>query len=226
MHNFKRIARLRCDFPTKFGLPRQSGLNDRLTGKIVFEREFQNPDAVRGLKDFSHIWIIWLFDVPERSGYSATVRPPRLGGNERIGVFATRSPFRPNPIGLTVAKLEKIEIDPADGPVLTVSGIDMMDGTQILDIKPYIPYADIRNDAVGSYAEDQKGYRLSVDDPGNLLAEIPEDKRGALLKTLSLDPRPAYHDDPKRVYGFAYMGYDVRFTVNGARLSVFEIKKL
>lgn len=225
MHNIKRIARLKCDFETKFGLPRQSGLNESLTGKIVFEREYRNPDAVRGLENFSHIWLLWLFDVPERDGYSATVRPPRLGGNERVGVFATRSPFRPNPIGLTVARLEKVEIDPSLGPVITVSGIDMMDNTQIIDIKPYIPYADMRTDAQGSFAEEMKGYRLSVSDPENLLSVFPEEKRETLKKTLSLDPRPAYHDDPNRVYGFAYAGYDVRFTVDKDCLTVFEIVK-
>lgn len=223
MHNLKRIARLKCDFPTKFGLPRQSGLNESLTGKIVFEREYRNPDAVRGIESFSHLWLIWGFDIPEREGYSATVRPPRLGGNERVGVFATRSPFRPNPLGLTVVKLEKAETDPALGPVLTVSGFDMMDGTEIFDIKPYIPYADMRPDAKGSFAEENKDYRLSVHDPKCLLSVFPEEKRKTLIQTLSLDPRPAYHGDPGRVYGFAYAGYDVRFTVDGDQLTVFEI---
>ena len=225
MHNLKRIARIRCDFETKFGLPRQSGLNESLTGRIVFEREYRSPDAVRGLEQFSHIWILWLFYIPEREGYSATVRPPRLGGNERVGVFATRSPFRPNPIGLTVAKLEKIEIDPSLGPVITVSGIDMMDGTEIFDIKPYIPYADMRPDAVGSFAEEMKEYRLKVEDPKNLLSNFDQEKRETLFKTLALDPRPAYHDDPDRVYGFLYSGFDVQFTVDKGTLTVFEIMK-
>lgn len=225
MQNLKRIARLKCDFPTKFGLPRQSGLNESLTGKIIFEREYRNPDAVRGIEEFSHLWLIWGFDIPQREGYSATVRPPRLGGNERVGVFATRSPFRPNPLGLTVVKLDKVEIDPALGPVLTVSGFDMMDGTEIFDIKPYIPYADMRPDATGSFAEENKGYRLTVEDPENLLSVFPQDKRLSLVKTLALDPRPAYHDDPNRVYGFAYAGCDVRFTVNGTILTVVKIVK-
>lgn len=225
MHNLKRIARLKCDFPTKFGIPRQSGLNESLTGNIIFEREYRNPDAVRGIENFSHLWLIWGFDIPEREGYSATVRPPRLGGNERVGVFATRSPFRPNPLGLTVVKLEKTEIDPVLGPVLTVSGFDMMDGTEIFDIKPYIPYADARPDAKGSFAEENKNYRLSVHDPEGLLSIFSDEKRETLLKTLSLDPRPAYHGDPSRVYGFAYAGYDVRFTVDGENLTVFEIVK-
>lgn len=225
MHNLKRIARLKCDFLTKFGLPRQSGLNESLTGSIIFEREYRNPDAVRGIENFSHLWLIWGFDIPEREGYSATVRPPRLGGNERVGVFATRSPFRPNPLGLTVVKLEKTEIDPVLGPVLTVSGFDMMDGTEIFDIKPYIPYADMRPDAKGSFAEENKDYRLSVHDPKDLLSIFSDEKRETLLKTLSLDPRPAYHGDPSRVYGFAYAGYDVRFTVDGENLTVFEIVK-
>ncbi len=225
MHNLKRIARLKCDFPTKFGLPRQSGLNESLTGNIIFEREYRNPDAVRGIENFSHLWLIWGFDIPEREGYSATVRPPRLGGNERVGVFATRSPFRPNPLGLTVVRLEKVETDPVLGTVLTVSGFDMMDGTEIFDIKPYIPYADARPDAKGSFAEENKNYRLSVHDPEGLLSIFSDEKRETLLKTLSLDPRPAYHGDPSRVYGFAYAGYDVRFTVDGENLTVFEIVK-
>ena len=225
MHNLKRIARLKCDFPTKFWLPRQSGLNESLTGNIIFEREYRNPDAVRGIENFSHLWLIWGFDIPEREGYSATVRPPRLGGNERVGVFATRSPFRPNPLGLTVVRLEKVETDPVLGTVLTVSGFDMMDGTEIFDIKPYIPYADARPDAKGSFAEENKNYRLSVHDPEGLLSIFSDEKRETLLKTLSLDPRPAYHGDPSRVYGFAYAGYDVRFTVDGENLTVFEIVK-
>ncbi len=217
---------MKCDFPTKFGLPRQSGLNGSLKGKIIFEREYRNPDAVRGIENFSHLWLIWGFDIPEREGYSATVRPPRLGGNERVGVFATRSPFRPNPLGLTVVKLEKVEIDPVLGPALTVSGFDMMDGTEIFDIKPYIPYADLRPDATGSFAEEKKDYKLSVDDPKNLLSAFSEEKRETLIQTLSLDPRPAYHGDPSRVYGFAYAGYDVRFMVDGTCLTVTEIVKV
>lgn len=226
MNKLKLIARLHCDFPTKFGLPRQSGLNESLTGRIVFEREYRNPDAVRGLEAFSHIWLIWGFDVPERDGYSATVRPPRLGGNERVGVFATRSPYRPNPIGLTVARLERVLIDESDGPVLIVSGFDMMDKTEIYDIKPYIPYADSRPDARGSFAEENKNYRLTVEDRQGLLSLFDEERRKTLTAALSGDPRPAYHDDPDRLYGFFFAGYDVRFRVKDQLLSVEEVKKL
>lgn len=226
MHKLKTVARLKCDFSTKFGLPRQSGLNESLTGSIVFEREYRNPDAVRGLENFSHIWLIWGFDVPEREGYSATVRPPRLGGNERVGVFATRSPFRPNPIGLTVCRLEKVEFDTPEGPRLIVSGFDMMNGTEIFDIKPYIPYADAREDALGSFAEEQKGYRLTVEDPESLLSIFDEERQKTLLSALSGDPRPAYHQDPNRIYGFEYAAFDIRFRVKGEVLTVVEVKKL
>lgn len=217
------VARYLCDFPTKFGLPRQSGLNGELRGEIVFERAFRNPDAVRGLAEFSHIWLIWGFQVPEKQNWSATVRPPRLGGNERVGVFATRSPFRPNPLGLTVARLEGIDERPDAGPVLRVSGADMMSGTPIYDIKPYIPYADCRPDAVGGFAEAHRDYALRVSFPPELMRLVPDNKRAALVSALEGDPRPAYHDDPMRVYGFAYAGLDVRFTVEMGELTVREI---
>lgn len=225
MEKLKIIARYECDFPTKFGLPRQSGLNRELTGRIVFERAFRNPDAVRGLNEFSHIWLIWGFQVPEKEGWSATVRPPRLGGNERVGVFASRSPFRPNPLGLTVARLEGVDLT-ENGPVISVSGADMMDQTPIYDIKPYIPYADSRPDAVGSFAQKWKNYALKVIFPDELLALIPEDRQNALRAALEGDPRPAYQHDPKRLYGFAYAGFDVRFSVDGDTLTVREIVKM
>lgn len=223
MNNLKTIARLECDFPTKFGLARQSGLNEEIKGKIVFEPEYRNPDAVRGIEQFSHLWLIWGFSVPERSGWAATVRPPRLGGNERVGVFATRSPFRPNPIGLTVVKLEKVDYACAGAPVLLISGADMMNGTEIYDIKPYIPYADSIENASGSFAEAHKNDRLTVIADDSILAPVPEEKRAALLSALSLDPRPAYQTDPERVYGFLYAGFNVRFTVRDATLTVSEI---
>jgi len=225
MNKLKVIARLRCDFPTKFGLARQSGLNEDVKGQIVFEKAYRNPDAVRGIEDFSHLWLIWGFSVPEKDNWSATVRPPRLGGNERVGVFATRSPFRPNPLGLTVVKLEKVDYEAADAPVLHISGADMMDNTEIYDIKPYIPYADIRPDAEGSFAEEHKNDRLNVIADENILSAVPEDKHPALLKALSLDPRPAYQNDSDRVYGFLYAGWDVRFTVENGTLTVKEIVK-
>ena len=222
MDGLKVIARLRCDFPTKFGLPRQSGLNDALKGRIVFEPAYRNPDAVRGIEAYSHLWLIWGFSVPERENWSATVRPPRLGGNERVGVFATRSPFRPNPLGLTLVKLEGV--DRQDGAcTLLVSGADMMDGTPIYDIKPYLPYADSRQDANGGFGERMKDYRLRVIADEALLRPIPPEKRPALIAALEGDPRPAYQHDPERVYGFLYAGFDVRFTVDGDTLTVVEI---
>ncbi len=224
MDGLKVIARLRCDFPTKFGLPRQSGLNDALKGRIVFEPAYRNPDAVRGIEAYSHLWLIWGFSVPERENWSATVRPPRLGGNERVGVFATRSPFRPNPLGLTLARLEGLGRQ--DGAcTLLVSGVDMMDGTPIYDIKPYLPYADSRQDASGGFGEQMKDYRLRVIAEEALLCPIPPEKRPALLAALEGDPRPAYQHDPSRVYGFLYAGFDVRFTVNGDVLTVVEIRR-
>lgn len=224
MDELKVIARLRCDFPTKFGLPRQSGLNGALKGKIVFEPAYRNPDAVRGIETYSHLWLIWGFSVPERESWSATVRPPRLGGNERMGVFATRSPFRPNPLGLTLVKLEGV--DRRDGAcALLVSGADMMDGTPIYDIKPYLPYADSRPDARGGFGERMKDYRLRVVADEALLCPIPSEKRPALLAALEGDPRPAYQHDPSRVYGFLYAGFDVRFTVDEDTLTVVEIRE-
>lgn len=222
MDALKVIARLRCDFPTKFGLPRQSGLNDALKGRIMFEPAYRSPDAVRGIEAYSHLWLIWGFSVPERENWSATVRPPRLGGNERVGVFATRSPFRPNPLGLTLVKLEGV--DRQDGAcALLVSGADMMDGTPIYDIKPYLPYADSRQDARGGFGERMKDYRLRVIADEALLRPIPPEKRPALIAALEGDPRPAYQHDPTRVYGFLYAGFDVRFTVEGDTLTVVEI---
>lgn len=222
MDALKVIARLRCDFPTKFGLPRQSGLNDALKGKIVFEPAYRNPDAVRGIEAYSHLWLIWGFSVPEKENWSATVRPPRLGGNERVGVFATRSPFRPNPLGLTLVRLEGVERQ--DGAcTLLVSGADMMDGTPIYDIKPYLPYADSRPDASGGFGERMKNYLLRVTAEEALLRPIPPEKRPALIAALEGDPRPAYQHDPTRVYGFLYAGFDVRFTVEGDTLTVVEI---
>ncbi|MBQ3080024.1 MAG: tRNA (N6-threonylcarbamoyladenosine(37)-N6)-methyltransferase TrmO [Clostridia bacterium] len=219
------IAHLECDFPTKFGLPRQSGLNSDLTGRIVFNPEFRNPDAVRGLKEFSHIWLIWAFSVPEREGWQATVRPPRLGGNVRVGVFATRSPFRPNPLGLTVAKLLEVVTEGANAPYLVIAGADMMNGTEIFDIKPYIPYADAHPEATGSFAEEMRGYRLRAEVPEEMLKVFREPQQRALLSALELDPRPAYQNDPNRAYGFLFAGYDVRFTVRDGVLRVFEIVK-
>lgn len=214
----KTIAKIYTDFPTKFGIPRQSGLVEELKGRIVFEPEFCSPDAIRGLDGFSHIWLLWKFNTPAENR-SLTVRPPKLGGNVRMGVFATRSPFRPNNIGLSCVRFEKI-----DGAEMIVSGADLMDGTEIVDIKPYVPYADCHPDAVGGFSKDGSE-RLKVDIPERLLTLFPENKRSALIKVLELDPRPQYQNDPERLYGFGFAGYEIRFTVDNGTLFVKEIEK-
>ena len=221
----KTIARIHTDFPTKFGIPRQSGIIASLQGRIVFEPEYRNAEAVRGLEEFSHIWLIWEFSEAVREDWSPTVRPPRLGGNVRKGVFATRSPFRPNPIGLSSVKLERIEIDPKLGPVLHVAGADLMDGTPIYDIKPYIAYTDSHPDAVSGFATKPAEYLLKVDFPETLLQTIPEAQRESLIEVLAHDPRPQYHDDPERVYGMEFGSIEVKFQVKEMCLKVVEIKK-
>ena len=217
------IARMKSDFPTKFGIPRQSGLVDSLRSTIVFEPEYRNPDALRGIEGFSHLWIIWQFSEAVRQDWSPTVRPPRLGGNTRLGVFATRSPFRPNSIGLSSVKLLGVEHTPDSGTVLHVAGADMMDGTPIFDIKPYIPYADSHPDAVGGFTETADDFLLEVDFPAALLAILPEEKRQAAVDVLSHDPRPSYQRTPGRVYGLAFAGYDIRFRVEDQVLHVLEV---
>ena len=220
----KIIARIRSEFPEKFGIPRQSGLVDELHATIVFEPEFRNPDALRGLGDFSHLWLIWQFSQAVREDWSPTVRPPRLGGNERMGVFATRSPFRPNPIGLSCVALRKVELDPELGPVIHVAGADLMDGTPIYDIKPYLPYADCKPDAVGGFANTPKTASLTVHCPDDLLEVLPADRRKALLAVLAQDPRPSYHNDPQRVYGMVFGGFNIQFTVAETTLTVQDIQ--
>ena len=220
----KTIARIHTDFPTKFGIPRQSGIVASLQGKIVFEPEYRNAEAVRGLEDFSHIWLLWEFSEAVRDSWSPTVRPPRLGGNVRKGVFATRSPFRPNPIGLSSVRLEKVDIDPQLGPVLYVSGADLMDGTPIYDIKPYIAYTDSHPDAVSGFATTPAEYLLDVDFPEELLQQVPEKQRESLIEVLAHDPRPQYQDDPNRVYGMEFGGMEVKFKVEGCRLVVVQIE--
>lgn len=224
-HSIKVIARVRSDFATKFGVPRQSGLVDELRAEIVFEPEYRNVDAVRGLEEFSHIWLIWQFSGAVREDWSPTVRPPRLGGNKRIGVFATRSPFRPNAVGLSSVRLERIEYDPKLGPVLHVAGADLMDGTPIYDIKPYIAYADCHSDASGGFVDAVARRTLSVECPDEMLSLVPEEKRAALLGVLRQDPRPSYQEDPQRVYGMTFAGCDVKFRVEGESLLVCEILK-
>lgn len=222
----KVIARIHTDFPTKFGIPRQSGLVDDLEATIVFEPQYRNPDALRGLEGFSHIWLIWEFSQALRDKWSPTVRPPRLGGNTRMGVFATRSPFRPNPIGLSCVRLERIELNTDLGPVLHVCGSDLMDNTPIYDIKPYLPYTDSHPDAVGGFAQPLRDYALEVNFPDEYLQMIPQDKREALIGVLSQDPRPSYQNDPERVYGFNFAGFDIRFKVNGGVLTVCGVVPL
>ncbi len=222
------IARIRNAFPTKFGLPRQSGLVPELTSAIVFEPEYRVPEALRGIESYSHLWLIWGFHQAVREGedqsWRPTVRPPRLGGNARMGVFATRSPFRPNPLGLTVVKLLAVEDSP-EGKVLIVSGADMMDGTPIYDIKPYLPYVDSVPEAIGGFTEEKAAYHLDVDCPPDLLGRIPKENQATLLGVLAQDPRPAYQHDDERIYGLPFAGVDVKFTVRDGRLTVVDITK-
>ena len=218
------IARIRSDFAEKFGIPRQSGLVSALRSAVVFEPEFRNPDALRGIGDFSHLWLIWEFSEALRENWSPTVRPPRLGGNERVGVFATRSPYRPNPIGLSCVRLEEVRQEPALGTILIVSGADLMDGTPIYDIKPYIPYADAHPEASGGFAQDAPKPTLTVDFPPELLARVPADRREALRAVLALDPRPSYQNDPARIYGMHFADRNIRFTVKNNTLTVCSVE--
>lgn len=223
----KVIARIQSAFPEKFGIPRQSGLVDELPAKIIFEPEYRVPEAVRGLEDFSHLWLIWEFSEAKRDTWSPTVRPPRLGGNQRLGVFATRSPYRPNPIGLSCVRLERVELDGSLGPVIHVRGADLMDGTPIYDIKPYLPYADCHPEAVGGFAAQKPVGKLRVEIPEELCAAVSGELLSALRGVLAQDPRPAYQKDPKRVYGLSFAGMEVRFQVDGDALTVcgIEMKK-
>lgn len=220
------IGRIVTDFSSKFGLPRQSGLVEGITGKIVFEEEFRVPEAFRGLEEFSHIWLLWQFSEALRDGWSPTVRPPMLGGNKRVGVFATRSPFRPNSIGLSSVKLERIDYSDKEGPVIYVSGCDLMDGTPIYDIKPYLPYTDSHPDASGGFTDTLADRSLEVEISDDLLSVIPENKRETLIGILSQDPRPSYQHDPYRVYGFGFAGCEIRFTVSNCVLTVISAEKL
>lgn len=217
------IARMHSDFPTKFGIPRQSGLVSQLRSIIVFEPEFRNPDALRGIEDFSHLWIVWQFSEALRQGWSPTVRPPRLGGNTRMGVFATRSPFRPNNLGLSSVRLLGVECSEKFGTVLHVGGADLMDGTPIFDIKPYIPYSDCHPEATGGFTDKAGEFLLRVEFPPELLALLPPEKREAALGVLSHDPRPSYQRSPDRVYGLTFAGFDIRFTVKDEVLTVHEV---
>lgn len=224
--NIDIIARMRSDFPSKFGIPRQSGLVEALRSTIVFEPEYRNSDALRGIEGYSHLWIIWQFSEAVRQAWSPTVRPPRLGGNTRMGVFATRSPFRPNNLGLSCVKLIGVEQTPDAGTVLHVAGADLMDGTPIFDIKPYIPYSDSHPDAVGGFTDTADDFLLEVDFPAPLLDIFPQEKREAAMGVLSHDPRPSYQRKADRVYGLTFAGFDIRFTVEGTTLHVKEVTKL
>jgi len=218
----KVIAHIHTDFPEKFGVPRQSNLVKELTGKIIFEPEYRNLDALRGIEDYDYLWLLWKFEGVEREKWSPTVRPPRLGGETHMGVFATRSPFRPNPIGLSSVKLEGIE-QTTDGPVILVSGIDLRDNTPIYDIKPYLPYVDSHPGARGGFAAEKASYELEVVFPEEWLKKIPKEKQEAIVKVLKQDPRPAYHEDETRRYGLAFAGFDIRFSVAEGVLTVLEV---
>lgn len=218
------IARIETPFAEKFGVPRQSGVAD-CPGRIVLEPAYRDPAALRGLEAFSHIWLIWQFDRALRQGWSPTVRPPRLGGNARMGVFATRSPFRPNGLGLSSVVLERIEWDTPEGPVLHVRGADLVSGTPIFDIKPYLAYTDSHPQATGGFTDGLAHAPLTVDCARSLLERIPADSREGLLGVLAGDPRPRYQEDPRRVYGLAFAGYNIRFTVDGDRLTVVDVEE-
>ncbi len=219
----KIIAKIQTDMSDKFGIPRQSGIVKELTGKIIFEPEFRAKEALNGIEEFSHLWLVWEFSENKRDSWSPTVRPPRLGGEKRKGVFATRSPFRPNPIGISCVKLEKVEYTKALGPIIYVSGVDLMNGTPIYDIKPYITYTDCVPEAVQGFAEEYKNYALNVNFHQKLLDRIPKEKQSALIGILSHDPRPAYQNTPDRIYGVRYMNFDVHFKVDNNTLTVTNI---
>ena len=223
-YELKVIARIHTDLPEKFGLPRQSGLIPELRGRIIFEPEYRNADAVRGVEDFSHLWLIWQFSKAVRDTWSPLVRPPRLGGNEKMGVFATRSPFRPNAIGLSSVELEKVEMDRELGPVIYVRGVDLMDGTPIFDIKPYLAYADSHPDAVGGWTDVVERKYLQVECSEELLAKVHSAQHKALLAVLANDPRPRYQDDPQRIYGLTFAQWNVKFRVEGENLYVVEVE--
>ncbi len=223
-YTMKVIARIRSDFPEKFGIPRQSGLVEELKADIIFEPEYRSVDALRGLEGYSHIWLIWGFSQAVREDWSPTVRPPRLGGNQRMGVFATRSPFRPNPLGLSCVKLDGIEAADESGTILHISGADLMDGTPIFDIKPYLPYVDSHPDALGGFGSARKDYQLEVECPPQCLEQIPEQYRDSLMAVLAQDPRPSYQEDPERIYGMKYAGMNVKFYVEKGTLHICKIE--
>lgn len=219
----KIVARVHTDFPTKFGIPRQSGLVEELRGEIVFEPEFRRPEALLGIEEFSHLWLLWEFSKAKKENWSATVYPPRLGGKEKRGVFATRSPFRPNPIGLSCVRLKEVLWEDARGPVLVVTGVDLLDGTPVYDIKPYLPYTDAHPEAEGGFGEQHKEDGIEVIFPGELLEKISPEKRGMVCRVLAQDPRAAYQKQPDSVYGMLFAGFDIRFTVQEGVLQVCDV---
>ena len=222
----KIIAKIRNDFKEKFGIPRQSGIAEEIESYIVFEPEYRNPEALRGIEGYSHLWLIFEFSKAKRDGWSPTVRPPRLGGNTRLGVFATRSPFRPNNLGLSSVRLLGVEQTEKYGTVLRVAGADLMDGTPIFDIKPYIPYSDCHGDATGGFTDTARDFLLTVDFPAELLNKFPTQKQAAVLEVLSHDPRPSYQKDSARVYGLSFAGHNIRFTVKDSTLTVQEVEEI
>lgn len=219
------VARIYNDFNSKFGIPRQSGILHTMESRIVFEKEYSDANAVRGLEDFSHIWLLWGFSENKSTGWSPTVRPPRLGGNTRVGVFATRSPFRPNNIGLSSVEITRIDFEKS-GPVIYVKGADLMNGTPIYDIKPYIPYSDSHPEARGGFAEEVRDYELQVDIPEAIVSKIPGDKYDSLVRILSQDPRPSYHKDQNRIYGFEFGNMHIEFNVTENVLKVLKCDKI
>lgn len=220
----KPIGWVKSDFQSKFGIPRQSGLVEELRATVLFAPEYRVREAFRGLEGFSHLWLLWEFSESRREKWSPTVRPPRLGGNQRVGVFATRSPFRPNPIGLSCVKLERIELDSPEGPALHVLGADLLDGTPVFDVKPYVPMTDCRPDAMGGFSDAHREDRLEVEFPGELREKVPADKLAALTGILSGDPRPSYQNDPRRVYGMSFAGLEIKFTVGNGLLRVKSVE--
>lgn len=225
-HSLQIIAQIHNDFPEKFGVPHQSGWLKKQKAQIIFEPEYRRPEAFRGIEEYDYIWLIWQFSEAVRENWSPTVRPPRLGGNTRMGVFATRSPFRPNSLGLSSVRLEKIEMHPELGPVLHISGADLMNGTPIYDIKPYLPYADSHPEVRGGFTDKIEDYRLEVEFPETLIEKVPEEQREALMEVLANDPRPRYQNKPDKIYGLAYGSHDIHFTVKDKTLKVCDVTEL
>lgn len=224
LYTINTIARIQSDFPEKFGIPRQSGLIEELKARIIFEPDYRSPDALKGLEGYSHLWLIWGFSKAVRKDWSPTVRPPRLGGNQRMGVFATRSPFRPNPLGLSCVRLDRLEPTEEYGTILHVSGADLLNDTPIFDIKPYLPYVDSHPDARGGFGSTRKDYQLNIDCPPEIRRQIPAQHQDTLLKVLAQDPRPSYQEDPARIYGMKYAGMNVKFYVEGNTLHIIRIE--